>query len=57
MILGEAAMERFIHKANIERYRQLIAKRERDPNRDEERHKMLVTLLAEEIAKDKAPLG
>ncbi len=50
-------MERFIHNANIEHYQRLIAESERDPARDEDRHKMLLTLLAEEIAKDKKPLG
>jgi hypothetical protein len=46
-------MERSIHDANIAHYRHLIAESERDPKRDEDRHKMLLTLLAEEIAKDK----
>ena len=46
-------MERFIHNANIAHYRHLIAESERDPKRDEDRHKMLLTLLAEEIAKGK----
>ena len=31
----EAAMERFIHQANIEHYRRLIAEREGDSNRDD----------------------
>jgi hypothetical protein len=48
-------MERFIHDANMAHYRHLIADSERDPKRDEDRHKMLLTLLAEEIAKDKKP--
>jgi hypothetical protein len=48
----EVAMERFVHNANIEHYRRLIAESELDPSRDEDRHKMLLTLLAEEIAKD-----
>jgi hypothetical protein len=48
-------MERFIHDANMAHYRRLIAESERDPKRDEVRHKMLLTLLAEEIAKDKKP--
>jgi hypothetical protein len=39
-------MERFVHNANIERYRRLIAESEFDLSRDEDRHKMLVTLLA-----------
>jgi len=34
-------------------YRHLIAESERDPRRDEDRHKMLLTLLAEETAKDR----
>jgi hypothetical protein len=34
-------------------YRHLIAESERDPKRDEDRHKMLLTLLAEEITKGK----
>ena len=44
-------MERFVHNANIEHYRRLIAESEFDPSRDEDRHKMLLTLLAEEVAK------
>jgi hypothetical protein len=46
-------MERFVHKANIEHYRRLIAESECDPKRDEDRHEMLLRLLAEELAKDK----
>ena len=38
-------MERFVHNANIELYRRLIAESEHDPKRDEDRHKMLQTLL------------
>jgi hypothetical protein len=49
----EAAL--FIHNANIAHYRRLIAESERDPKRDEDRHQMLPTLLAEEIAKEKKP--
>jgi hypothetical protein len=48
----EAAMERYIHQANIDHYRRLISDSERDPARDEDRHAMLLTLLAEEIARD-----
>ena len=48
-------MERFIHYENVALYKKLIAESERDPKRDEDRHKMLLTLLAEEIAKDKKP--
>jgi hypothetical protein len=46
-------MERFIHNANIELYRRLLAESKRDPSRDEDRHNMLLTLLAEEEAKDR----
>lgn len=53
----EVTVERFVHNANLEHYRRLIAESERDPNRDEDRHKTLLTLLDEEIAKDKKPLG
>jgi hypothetical protein len=49
----KAAVERFVHNANVEHYRRLIAESERDTERDEDRHKTLLTLLAEEIAKDK----
>jgi hypothetical protein len=45
-------MERYIHSANMAHYRYLIAESERDQKRDEDRHKMLLTLLAEEIAKE-----
>jgi hypothetical protein len=38
-------------------YRHLIAESERNPKRDEDRHRMLLTLLAEEMAKDKKPFG
>jgi hypothetical protein len=46
----EVVVDRFPN-ANIELYRHLIAASERDPKRDENRHKMLLTLLAEEDAK------
>ena len=49
----EVTMERFVHNANIELYRRLIAESEDNPKRDEDRHKMLQTLLAEEMAKDR----
>jgi hypothetical protein len=42
-------MERFVHNANIEHYRRMIAESEFDPPRDEDRHKMPLTLLAEEV--------
>jgi len=48
-------MERFIHNANVELYRRLLAESKSDPSRDEDRHKMLMTLLAEEMAKDNKP--
>jgi hypothetical protein len=50
-------MQRFIHNENIALYKKLITESELDPSRDEDRHKMLLTLLAEETAKDvKKPL-
>jgi hypothetical protein len=42
-------MERFVHNANIEHYRRMIAESEFDPPRDEDRHKMLLTLPAGEV--------
>jgi hypothetical protein len=48
-------MDRFVHNANLEHYRRLIAESERDPLRDEDRHKLLLRLLAEETAKDIPP--
>jgi hypothetical protein len=48
-------MERFVHDANLEHYRKLIADSESDRSRDEERHKMLLRLFAEEKAKEKKP--
>ena len=48
-------MERFVHNANIEHYRRLIAESEFDLSRDEDRHKMLLTLIAKEVAKYKKP--
>ena len=50
-------MERFIHDANIEHYRKLIAESELNPSRDEDRHKVLLRLFAEEMAKEKRPNG
>jgi hypothetical protein len=44
-------MERHIYNANMAHCRHLIAESERDPKRDEDRHKNLLMLLAEEIAK------
>jgi hypothetical protein len=48
-------MDHFVHAANIALYRKLIAESELDPSRDENRHAMLLTLLAEEIAKEQKP--
>jgi hypothetical protein len=45
-------MVRFVRSANIALYRELISESERDVSRDEDRHRMLLTLLAEEIGKD-----
>ncbi len=50
-------MERFVHNANIEYYRRLISESERDPARGEDRHAMLLRLLAEELAQERKPLG
>jgi hypothetical protein len=51
----EVAMQCFIRERNIALYKMLIAASERDPSRDEERHRMLVTLLADEMARDRKP--
>jgi hypothetical protein len=48
-------MDRVVRAANIALYRKLISESELDPARDEDRHKMLKTLLAEEMAKDNKP--
>ncbi len=45
-------MDSFLHKENIALYRRLISESEISPSRDEDRHKMLLTLLAEETAKE-----
>ena len=44
-------MQSFVHDENIALYRKLIAESESNPSRDEDRHAMLLTLLAEEMAK------
>ena len=41
-------MERFVHNENMALYKKLIAESERNPKRDEDRHNMLLTLLAKE---------
>ena len=46
-------MQRYVHDENIARYRKLIAISEGDPARDDVRHKMLLKLFAEELAKNK----
>jgi hypothetical protein len=48
----EVAVQVFVHNENIALYKRLIAESESDLSRDEARHKMLLTLLAEELAKD-----
>jgi hypothetical protein len=48
-------MERFIHNENIALYLRLIAESELDPSRDEQRHKVLLSLLAEEKAHVEKP--
>jgi hypothetical protein len=42
-----------VHNENIALYQKLIAEPERNPARDEKRLAMLLTLLAEEKAKEK----
>jgi hypothetical protein len=46
---------RFRHNENLAIFQKLIIASERDPSRDEDRHKMLLQLLADEEAKDKPP--
>jgi hypothetical protein len=53
--MERSAMERYIHNANMAHYRHLIAESDCDPRRDEVRHNLLLTLLAEEIAKEQKP--
>jgi hypothetical protein len=48
-------MEHFVHNENIALFRKLIAESEGCQSRDEDRHAMLLTLLAEEEAKDMNP--
>ena len=50
----EVDVQHFLHSENIALYRRLIAESERDPSRDEKRHAMLLTLLAEEEARDRS---
>jgi hypothetical protein len=44
------SVQRFVHSENIAHYKRLIVESERDPARDEARHRMLLRLLAEELA-------
>jgi hypothetical protein len=53
--LWETLMERFVHNENIALYKKLIAESELNQSRDEGRHAMLLTLLAEENAKERKP--
>jgi hypothetical protein len=50
----EVYVERFVHNANIALYRRLISESELHPSRDEKRHAMLLTLLAEEEAREQS---
>jgi hypothetical protein len=45
-------IQRFVHDQNIALYRRLITESELNPPRDEDQHKMLLTLRAEELATD-----
>lgn len=44
-------VQRFVHSENIAYYKRLIVESERDPSRDEARHRMLLRLLAEELSR------
>ena len=48
-------MQHFVHNESIALYKRLIAESEHDLTRDEDRHKILLILLAEEETKDKKP--
>ena len=45
-------LRRYLHDENVAYYKKLIAESERDPSHDDARHKMLLQLLADELAKD-----
>jgi hypothetical protein len=45
-------LRRFLHDENVAYYKKLIAESERDPSHDDARHKMLLQLLADELAKE-----
>jgi hypothetical protein len=45
-------LQRFLHDENVAYYKKLIAESERDPSHDDARHKMLLRLLADELAKE-----
>jgi len=42
----------FVHNENLKLYRRLVAESESSPVRDEGRHKALVSLLADEEARE-----
>lgn len=48
-------MDRFVRHANIAHFKRLLA--ETNVANDEARHKLLIRLLADEEAKEKAPNG
>jgi hypothetical protein len=48
-------MQHFVRDENIALYKKLIAESEHNPTRDEDRHKILLVLLAEEETKVKKP--
>jgi hypothetical protein len=50
-------MDRSVHAANIALLRTLIAESELDPARNEDRHRMLMTLLAEENGEGQQAAG
>jgi hypothetical protein len=50
-------MQNFIHNENIARYRRLIAIAEGDPSCDEARYRVLLRLLAEELAENTPPIA
>ena len=47
----------YIHQENLAHYKKLIAESDLDPSHDEDRHAVLLTLLAEETAKDGSVVG
>ncbi|HLX14245.1 MAG TPA: hypothetical protein VKS24_03445 [Bradyrhizobium sp.] len=53
----EVTMRSFVHNENVALYEKLIAESRSDLSRDENRHAMLLRLLAEEKAKDQKTLA